>query len=104
MIEIFRHHDSATVGQFQSLLESEGIKTYLRNEFGSATTALLPEVTQALCILDEADLDRGVEMIRSYIEAPRDEPLAELSCPKCGEKSPATFAVCWNCGASLEGT
>ncbi|MES2923979.1 MAG: DUF2007 domain-containing protein [Verrucomicrobiota bacterium] len=102
MIEIFRNRDSATVGQFQSLLESEGIRTYLRNEYVSATTIAIPEVTPALCILNEADLDRSVELIRSYIEAPPDESLPELPCPKCGEKSPATFAVCWNCGNSME--
>ncbi len=102
MIEIFRNRDSATVGQFQSILESEGIRTYLRNEYVAATTILFPEATSALCILNEADLDRSVELIRNYIEAPGDESLAEFPCPKCGEKSPAAFAVCWNCGASLE--
>jgi len=102
MIEIFRSRDSATVGQFQSLLESEGIRTYFRNEYVSATVIAVPEVTPALCIMNEADVDRGIELIRTYIESPRDELKPELTCPKCGENSPGTFAVCWSCGTSLE--
>lgn len=98
MIEIFRNRDSATVGQFQSLLESEGIRTYFRNEYVSATSIAISEVTPALCIMNEGDLDRSIELIRSYIEAPQEKPVPELTCPKCGEKSPGTFAACWNCG------
>lgn len=98
MIEIFRSRDSATVGQFQSLLESEGIRTYFRNEYVSATSIAIPEVTPALCVMNDADLDRSVELIRNYIGTPQEEPIAELSCPNCGEKSPGTFAACWNCG------
>jgi hypothetical protein len=101
MIEIFRHHDNATVGHLQNLLESEGIKTYYRNEYVSTAAIAVQEFTPALCILNDADLDRSVELIRNYIEALRDEPVAEITCQECGESSPGTFATCWNCGASL---
>ncbi|RYD33491.1 MAG: hypothetical protein EOP85_20735 [Verrucomicrobiaceae bacterium] len=101
MIEIYRNRDSSTVGTLQSLLESEGIRTYLRNEHVSGTTVAIPEVYPALCVLEEADVERGVELIRGYIEEPRDESGPELTCPKCGEKSPGTFDACWNCGAQI---
>jgi hypothetical protein len=101
MIEIFRHHDNATVGHLQNLLESEGIKTYYRNEYVSTAAIAVQEFTSALCILNDADLDRGVELIRNYIETLRDEPVEEITCQKCGESSPGTFATCWNCGAAL---
>lgn len=101
MIEIYSNRDSARVGQFQSLLESEGIRTYFRNEFVSATTVAVPGTTPALCIMDEADLERGVELIRSYTESAGEEKTQEITCPKCGEKSPGTFESCWSCGADL---
>ena len=51
--------------------------------------------------MDEADLDRSIEIIRNYIESPAGEPVPDLTCPKCGEKGPGTFAVCWNCGTVI---
>ena len=102
MIEIYRNRDSATVGKFQSLLEAEGIRTYFRNEYVSATSIAIPEVTPALCIMNDTDLDRSIELIRTYIESSQEEPGPEVACPKCGEKNPGTFAVCWNCGTLID--
>ena len=100
MTEIFRNRDSATIGHLQSLLESEGIRTYLRSEYAASTT--FPEVTPALCILEDADVERGAELIRAYIESSSACPNEEQTCPQCGEISPGTFAVCWKCGAALD--
>lgn len=100
MTEIFRKHDGATVGHLQSLLEAEGIRTFFRNEYVSGMA--ISEFTPTLCIINDADVDRAVELIRTYIGSSRDESSPELTCPKCGETCPGTFAACWNCGTSLE--
>lgn len=71
MIEVYRDRDSATIGHLQSVLEAEGIRTYLRNEHASSTTIPIPEVTPALCILEEDQVGRAVELIRSYLDAPQ---------------------------------
>ena len=102
MTEVFRKQDSATIGHLQSLLESNGIKTYLRNEFASSTTIAIPEVTPALCILDDADVERGVILIRDYLEASSASSETTQTCASCGEISPGTFAVCWKCEAPLD--
>jgi hypothetical protein len=99
MTEIFRNRDSAAIGHFQSLLEAEGIRTYLRDEYAASTS--FPEVTPALCIIEDADVERGVELIRAYIESSNSSPNKEQTCPQCGEIVPGTFAVCWKCGAAL---
>jgi Putative prokaryotic signal transducing protein len=104
MTEVFRNRDSALIGHLQSLLESEGIKTYLRNEYASSTTIAIPEVTPALCILEDVDVERGVELIRAYIESSSAGAEVEQTCPRCSETSPGTFAVCWKCGAALDPT
>jgi hypothetical protein len=90
------------MGHLQSLLESADIRTYLRNEFAASTTIAIPEVTPALCILDDADLERGVMLIRDYLEASSASLDEELTCGTCGELSPGTFAACWKCGGSLD--
>jgi hypothetical protein len=100
MTEVFRNRDSVTIGTLQSLLESEGIRTYLRDEYGGNTA--FPMVTPALCILDDADLDRGVALIRASIESSNVSSMGEQTCPKCGETSPGSFATCWKCDADLE--
>lgn len=101
MTEIFRHRDSALVGHLQKLLQSEGIETFFRNEHVSATAFPLAEFTPALCVVDDADVDRGLAIARTYLEAGRNEVSADIVCPNCREPSPGNFAECWSCGAPL---
>lgn len=102
MTEVFRKQDSATIGHLQSILESNGIKTYLRNEFAASTTIAVPEVTPALCILNDADVERGVTLIRDYLESSIAISETCLTCANCGEISPGTFSKCWKCEAPLD--
>ena len=101
MTEVFRNRDSVTIGTLQSLLESVGIRTFLRDEHGASTA--FPAVTPALCILEDADVARGVELIRAHLESSTaSSNIDEQTCPQCGEISPAAFAVCWQCGEALD--
>lgn len=97
MIEIYRNRDSAKVGQFQSLLEAEGIPTFFRNEFLSANMVPVPAASPALCVVNEGDVERGIGLIRQYEEATETEEGSDVICAKCGETVPGAFAVCWSC-------
>ena len=100
MIELFRDPEMARVGQYQSILEAEGIATFVRNENLSGTEVVIPAFYPALCVVDDKDYERAVAIIRSYEqETPGSDE--EIRCPQCGELSPGTFAECWNCGAAL---
>jgi hypothetical protein len=100
MIELFRDPEMARVGQYQSILEAEGIPTFVRNETLSGTEVVIPAFYPALCVVDDKDHARAVEIIRSYEqETPGSDK--EIACPKCGELSPGSFSVCWNCEAAL---
>ena len=101
MIELFRDKDMTRVGHFQSLLEAEGIKTFVRNESLSVTEAAIPVFSPALCILDEADKDRAVAILQQQIQASREAVKTEVLCPSCGETNPGNFEVCWNCRQDL---
>jgi len=102
MIEVFRSRDSVIVGHLQSLLESEGIETYFRNEHVANTAIAISEFTPVLCILDEAEVDRGGDLIRDYLGSSTEGVSADQTCSKCGETSPGAFAACWKCGAHLD--
>jgi hypothetical protein len=96
VIEVFSHADSAIVGFYRSLLEEAGVKTYFRNEFVSGAEVVVPVFYPAICILDPADEERALEIIRTASQ-PDLTPAPEWTCQSCGEVVPGSFAECWNC-------
>ncbi|MDF1824284.1 MAG: DUF2007 domain-containing protein [Verrucomicrobiales bacterium] len=104
MKELFREPEFTMIGHYQSLLESQGIKTHIRNE----TIALMgvaeipiPDTFPALCVVNNEDYDRAWKLI--YEHRTKNDALVEfdLKCPKCGEVSPGNFDTCWSCEAAL---
>jgi hypothetical protein len=98
MIKVFESFDFSRVGQLQSLLESQGIQTFLKNEFGSSVVGELPfvEVIPQLFVLEPKDLPRARELIEQ--EATGNAPGEDWVCPKCGAEVDGGFSSCWNCG------
>ncbi len=101
MIKVFEDFDFSRVGQMQSLLESNGIRTFLKNEFGSSVVGELPfvEVIPQLFVLEEKDLPKAKELLSA--EAPAAEPGADWTCSGCGAEVDGHFARCWQCGKPL---
>jgi hypothetical protein len=104
MKEVFRSCDTARIGLYQSALEEAGICCFVRNEttqqalFGVAAAFFpLPEFFPTLCILNDEDYSVAMAILR---ELHADEPASESDwqCAHCGEKVPANFGICWNCG------
>ncbi|MEM1082989.1 MAG: DUF2007 domain-containing protein [Verrucomicrobiota bacterium] len=102
MIEVYRDREMARIGQLKGLLESEGIKTFVRNENVSMTEAAIPVFAPALCILDDKDKAKALELIQQFEEGDEEVDAPEIRCPACGEMNPGNFAVCWKCQAELE--
>jgi hypothetical protein len=102
MIKVFEDFDFSRVGQMQSLLESHGIRTFLKNEFGSSVVGELPfvEVIPQLFVIEKKDLEKAKELIST--EAPAAQPGADWICSECGVEVDGHFARCWNCGKALE--
>jgi ribosomal protein S27AE len=103
MKELFRERDYTRVGYYQTILEAEGIPTFVRNEntVTFMTEVPIPEFYPALCVVNDEDFDRALEVLKSYVKD--DEQLSQknTTCPKCGETNPANFEVCWSCSAPL---
>ncbi len=102
MKEIFRDPDSAKVSLCQSIVESAGIRTHLRNEFLSAAEVVIPVFYPALCVVDPDDYQRAVDVLKEHFEADQERAqLPDIACPECSEENPATFDICWSCEAAL---
>jgi hypothetical protein len=100
MFSIFRHHDYTTVGWLKSVLDAEGIPAHVKNYASSVgiTEIPIPEFYPDLCVLNEEDVSRAVEILRPYVEKdPTAKPLPDWTCPKCSESVPGNIGSCWNC-------
>ena len=98
MIKVFEDFDFTRVGQMQSLLDSHGIKTFIRNEYGSSVVGELPfvEVIPQLFVLEEKDVDRAKELLN--LDVPKAETVEDWVCPECGVDVEGNFSRCWKCG------
>lgn len=105
MKEVFRHSNAGFVNLRQSVLESAGIPTFVRNLntqqalVGDPLTALfpIPEFWPTLCVVDDNDYARAMEVLRDA-RHPEASSLPEWHCPQCHEAIPGHFEVCWKCG------
>ena len=100
VIKVFEDFDFSRVGQMQSLLESHGIETFLRNEYGSSVVGKLPivEVIPQLFVLEEKDIAQAKELLQ--LDLPMEEPGANWVCPECGVDVEGNFSRCWKCGVN----
>ncbi len=66
MIKVFEDFDITLVGYYQSVLEANGIPTFMKNQFGTGGLGELPfvEVIPQLWVLNEAEVPRAIEMIQ----------------------------------------
>jgi len=98
MKELFRERDYTRVGYCQSILEEEGIATLVRNKdlVGSLTEVPIPEFYPALCVMEETDYDRALEILKQRMCSDAEKASIEWQC-QCGESNPGNFEVCWSC-------
>lgn len=101
MIEIIREREPARIGYYQTILESAGIQTFIRNENLSTNEAPIPVFWPALCIVNDADHERALAVIRERTEGDEEKSKTEINCPSCNEPNPGNFDYCWSCGAEL---
>lgn len=99
MLKVFENFDVNRVGQVQSLLESHGIPTFMKNQFTSSVMGDIPfvEVCPQLFILDERDREAASRLMAASLgEAPA---RPDWTCPACGTLLEGQFDRCWSCGS-----
>jgi hypothetical protein len=105
MKELYREPDLTRMGLLRSILETRGIATWIRNENEHSALGLArlsaPKDEPALCVVDEADFARALEILRDFVLGDEERSREEIACPACGEPNPGNFEICWNCGAGI---
>ena len=96
MREIFTNEDFTKVGYYKSVLDSEGIPSFIRNGLGNNLPTGMP-CSPTLCVENDDDYDRAMEILKS-IHKPQQNESADWVCKSCSETVPGTFDTCWNCG------
>ena len=100
MIKVFEDFDIMIVGHYKSILEANGIETFLKNQFGTSGAGELPfvEVIPQLWVLNENDAGRAKELIEELIDD-ANLPSGDWICPACNTPQEAAFTHCWKCSA-----
>ena len=99
MIKVFEDFDITLVGHYQSVLESQGIATFMKNQFGTSGAGELPfvEVIPQLWVLNDADAGRAGTLIKELHDSTGREQMQAWECPVCGTPLEAAFTQCWKC-------
>ena len=98
MKKVYEHIDFSRVGQFQSILENEGIPTHIKNLGSSAGMGEIPfiEIWPELWVVNDDEHERALEIVKSYAP-PETETQTDWTCPGCDETVGKEFGECWNC-------
>lgn len=66
MIKVFEDFDITLVGYYQSVLESNDIQTFMKNQFATGGLGELPfvEVVPQLWVLNEAEVPRAIALLK----------------------------------------
>lgn len=102
MIKVFEDFDISMVGHYQSVLESNDIATYMKNQFGTSGAGELPfvEVIPQLWILNEADEKRARALIEELHDPENAIQTEAWNCPNCATPQEAAFTHCWKCSSA----
>jgi len=105
MIKVFEDFDISLVGYYQSILEANGIETFLKNQFGTSGAGELPfiEVIPQIWVLDEGDVDQARALIVELRNTDNIVNPSPWDCKECGEPQEPAFTHCWKCSATRPG-
>lgn len=102
MKKVFSTSDTLLVGHVSSVLESEGIRTFIKNEHLSGGIGELPaiECWPELWVVEAHDFKRAELIVGEFValaDAPPTTQASAWQCPACGELLEPQFTDCWNC-------
>jgi hypothetical protein len=100
MRDLYTSMDSARLGFYRSVLEEAGIAAFIRNENLAQVTNMLAMVLQpTLCVVNDNDYEEALALLKPYHFQAATNNTEDWLCA-CNESNPATFDLCWNCGAA----
>ncbi|MDX1555168.1 MAG: DUF2007 domain-containing protein [Xanthomonadales bacterium] len=102
MFKVYENFDISRVGQMQSILETNGIATFLKNEYASGALGEIPfvEICPQLFVLRARDVERAKELLQ--VDLPAERQASDWVCPECGIDIEGQFENCWKCGTQRD--
>lgn len=97
---VFTAADPVQVGHLRSILESEDIRTLLKNEHLTGGIGELPAVEcwPEIWVVDARDYARAQKLLAELRESlDAQVPGEPWRCPDCGEEIEPQFTDCWRC-------
>lgn len=83
----------------KSILESEDIICFIKNEYPPAAGELPPiSAMPELWIVNNNQYDQAMALIQENLLSP--QPSISWTCPQCGEELEGQFTTCWRCGVN----
>jgi hypothetical protein len=98
VIKVYENFDLSRVGRMQSLLEANGIETFIKNYYSSGALGEIPfvEICPQLFVLQESDVGRAKTLLQA--DLPDTVQASDWVCPECGIDIEGQFQNCWKCG------
>ena len=88
------------VGHLRNILEAEGIRCFVKNEFLAGGAGELPptECWPELWVERAIDHKRAEQLVQEALQAGAFED-STWTCAECGEVLQPQFTACWKCGS-----
>jgi hypothetical protein len=101
MVLFYRASDRVQAYVIRDVLSFHGIKAHVFNEHMSSIVGDVPPdvALPQVWLDDDADQARALAVLREHQSAGRRDGV--VFCRGCREENPATFEICWSCGAGL---
>ena len=97
MKKVYESLDSIMIGHLKNILVTEGIPSFLKNEYGSSERIPVNESWYEIWIEDDSQYDEADKLIKEALS--EDSPSGpDWICPNCKEVNEYQFSMCWNCG------
>lgn len=98
MKRIWRTYNIIEASHLRNLLESAGIRAFLRNENLSRLAGEVPfdQVWPEVWITEDAQTERALTLVRGAMAPP--PALPSWTCARCNEMIEGQFSACWKCG------
>ncbi len=96
MKQVYTHENRFFVANAKHILESHGIRVFLKNEHASSIMgeAAALHAWVELWVDDDADYERACRIIETSLSQ---KDAVGWQCAHCNEENDASFELCWNC-------
>ena len=92
---IYTHPNRLIVENIKNILENEGIKVILQNQYAAGGVGELAPIDAwpEVWLERNGDFDRAQKLIDEVIN----ENQSPWVCQECGEENAGSFEICWSC-------